>query len=173
MSKDTKFKKGTSGNPKGRPRKEAHRTAYDAILDQTVEVAIDGSSGELTTEEAIEQRLLKDAFAGKAMPMRKVLAMIEKREAFIAKKNDKGSSGVTLGFHHYSENAHDALRILEIAKPDMRVGGCRWNIDTWAAQAALSRPGRRSFSKSRKKDLELFIFDAHLLRWPKGRICDE
>ena len=169
MSKDGKFQKGISGNPKGRPKKEGHRTAYDVILDQTVTVTIEGSSDELTTEEAIKQRLLKDAFASEATAMRKVLKMIERREAFIAKKRDKGSSGVTLGFHYYSDNAQDALRILEIAEPDMRVGGVRWNIHTWAAQAALSRPGRRSFAKSMKKKLEFFIFDAHLLRWPKGR----
>jgi hypothetical protein len=44
----------------------------------------------------------------------------------------------------------------------------RLMFHTWAAQAAISRPGRRVLDDSVKKNLKFFTFDAGKLRWPKG-----
>lgn len=46
-----------------------------------------GKERELTVEEALQQQTLKDALADKRMAIRKVLKMIEKREAALTKKN--------------------------------------------------------------------------------------
>lgn len=174
MSKDTRFSKGRSGNPKGRPRKNCEEgTVYDVILDQRLAGTIDGVTEQLTPEEAIEQQLLKDAFAGKTMAIRKVLKMIEKRQSALStRKSDKWP--VLPSIDRFSSgSANEALRILELAAPDERVGNVRWNIANWAAQAALSRPGRRKFTAAQKKEIEFFTRDAHLLRWPAGRIDDD
>ena len=177
MSKDTRFKKGQSGNPKGRPRKgheqESNRFSYDVILDKRIATTANGKVEDLSLEEAIEQRLLKDALDGNVLAARKILKMIEKREAAINKAKARQSSNTSIELHHSSDNAKRALLILKIARPDERVGGCRWNIETWAAQAALSRPGRRKFTKRQKENIEFFTRDPHTLHWPKGRICDD
>ncbi len=174
MSKDTKFQKGISGNPKGRPKKQRDMgTVYDVILDQHVTGTIEGRSEELTTEEAIEQRLLKDAFAGKAMAMRKVLKMIEKWQAALSIPKTRKRPVLPDIERFSSASANEALSILGIASPHTEMGEVRWNISNWAVQAALSRPGRRKLSAAQRRDIELFTSDAELLRWPAGRIDDE
>ncbi len=174
MSKNGRFEKGTSGNSKGRPKKQRDQgTVYDVILDQYVTGTIEGLSEELTTEEAIEQRLLKDAFAGKAMAMRKVLAMIEKWQAALSKPKTRERPVLPDIERFSSASANEALSILGIAEPHNEMGEVRWSISNWAVQAALSRPGRRKYSAAQRRDIELFTCDAELLRWPAGRIDDE
>ncbi len=150
-----------------------HRLSYDVILDQTLTTGQDGKAIELSLEEALEQQLLKEALAGKPMATRKVLQMIEEREEAFNKGKAESNIDVTHELHYSPDNANEALRILGIAEPDMRVGGVRWNIHTWATQAALSRPGRKKFTPRQKKDIDFFTFHPEELRWPKGRIDDE
>ena len=88
MSKDTRFKPGQSGNPKGRPPKprRPNISAFEIVLDKRLVATVGGKERELTVEEVLQQQTLKDALAGKRMAIRKVLKMIEKREAALAKK---------------------------------------------------------------------------------------
>ena len=44
----------------------------------------------------------------------------------------------------------------------------RWFLETWATQAALSRPGRRKFERKDIEDIKFFTADSDTLRWPKG-----
>ena len=174
MSRNSRFKKGSSGNPRGRPRKSRGQgTVYDVILDQRIAGSIDGAPDELTPEEAIEQQLLKNAFDGKAMAIRKVVKMIEKWQSALSGHKVDVPPKITDVERFSSDSANDALLILEIAAPDMRVGGVRWNISTWATQAALSRPGRKKFNAKQVREIKYFTFHPHKLRWPKGRINDE
>ncbi|WP_421992475.1 DUF5681 domain-containing protein [Qipengyuania sp.] len=173
MSKDTRFRKGRSGNPKGRPRKSAGGAPFDIILDKRIPGVVNGEQRELTAEEAMQRQTLKDAFAGKRLAIRRVLKWIEERDAFLNRKRGKVFPVRKLVLHYSSDNANAALDILGIAEPDMRVGGVRWNVHTWATQAALSRPGRRKFNAKQVKDIKFFTFHPHKLRWPKGRIYDE
>lgn len=62
------------------------------------------------------------------------------------------------------------MLILGIAAPDPEFLS-RWKVSTWATQAALSRPGRRTFTDKDVKDIEFFTSDPGTLRWPRGRIA--
>ena len=170
MSKGTRFLKGQSGNPKGRPRKprRPNVSAFEIVLDKRLTASVGGKERELTVEEVLQQQTLKDALAGKRMAIRKVLKMIEKREAALAKRNPAQSTPITREIHHSSDNANEAMRILQIAEPDPSHPN-RWKVNAWATQAALSRPGRRKFNKRDVESIRLFTDDPDTLRWPRGR----
>lgn len=170
MSKDTRFKLGQSGNPKGRPRKprRPNVSAFEIVLDKRLMATFGGKERELTVEEVLQQQTLKDALAGKRMAIRKVLKMIEKREVALAKKNKVPRSPVRMERHYDPDSANEALRILDIAAPDPTHPG-RWKVNAWATQAALSRPGRRKYAERETSDIEFFTFDPETLRWPSGR----
>lgn len=170
MSKDTRFKPGQSGNPKGRPPKprRPNVSAFEIVLDKRMTATIGGKERELTLEEVLQQQTLKDALAGKRMAIRKVLKMIEKREAALAKKNGGQPKPISIESHHNSDNANEAMRILDIAQPD-DTHPKRWKLSTWATQAALSRPGQKKLPTEDVKSIKFFTFDADALRWPRGK----
>jgi hypothetical protein len=76
------WKKGQSGNPKGRP--PGHRNlaaALTAVLHESVSVAIDGEEREMTKLEAVTRRLVDKAVNGDPRVMQQLLAEIHKNEA--------------------------------------------------------------------------------------------
>lgn len=166
----SRFKPGQSGNPNGRPRKPRRPdvSAFEIVLDKRMTATIGGKERELTVEEVLQQQTLRDALAGKRMAIRKVLKMIEKREVALAKKNATKGKPIAIEHHFHSDNANEATRILGIAEPEPGFES-RWKVHTWAAQAALSRPGNRKFTDKDVQDIKFFTFDPETLRWPRGR----
>ena len=171
MSKDTRFQPGQSGNPRGRPRRprRPNLSAFEIILDKTLQTTRDGCPSEASIEEALQQQTLKDALAGKRMAIRQILKMIEKREVALAKKNRPRETPVKMVTHSAAGNANEAMRILDIAEPDPSHPK-RWKLNAWAPQAALSRPGRKKFRQRDVEQIKFFTNDAETLRWPPGRI---
>jgi Family of unknown function (DUF5681) len=168
---DTRFRKGQSGNPKGRPRnRRPHNSAFDIIFDKTLTVTQNGKQRELTVDEALELQTYQAALKGSRMAIRKVLKMIAKREAALAKTYRPENKPITVEAHYTSDNADEAMRLLGIADDDPGFGGKRLKVHAWATQAALSRPGRRKFARRDVDNIKFFTFDAETLRWPRGRI---
>lgn len=171
MSRDTRFKSGQSGNPKGRPKqRRPNISAFDIIFDRTLTVTQNGKQRELTIDEALQLQTYQAALKGSRMAIRKVLKMIEKREAALTKTNEPAPAPASIELQHPADNANQALRLLGIADDDPDFGGKRMKVHAWATQAALSRPGRRKFYRKDVDDIKFFTFGADTLRWPRGRI---
>lgn len=174
---DTRFEKGRSGNPSGRPRKRRpHISAFDIIFDKTLTVTQGGKERELTVDEALELQTYQAALKGSKMAVRKVLQMIEKRELALAKRIPVPSSPPgKIEVEHDSDNANEAMRILGIGNylddPHRPPDKLQFRLSAWATQAALSRPGRRKLEKKDVEDIKLMTIDADQLRWPRGRIA--
>ena len=166
----SRFQPGRSGNPEGRPPKprRPNVSAFEIILDKTLEITQNGQQREASVEEALQQQTLKDALAGKRMAIRKMLKMIEKREKALEQKNAVPQKKIELKCHYSADNANEALRILGIAEPDPGFP-TRWKVHAWAAQAALSRPGRKKFDHREVDDIKFFTFEPDTLKWPRGR----
>ena len=167
----TCFQPGQSGNPRGRPRKlrRSNVSAFEIILDKTLIISQNGEAREASVEEALQQQTLKDALAGKRLAIRKVLKMIETREKALEKKFPSPRQKVETKCHYDADNANEALRILGIAQPEPDFP-TRWKVHGWAAQAALSRPGRKKFDSREVDNIKFFTFNPGDLRWPRGRI---
>lgn len=173
MSSDTRFRKGQSGNPKGRPKKQRpHISAFDIVFDKTLAVTQGGKEQELTIEEALQYQTYQAALKGGKPAIRKVLKMIEKREVALAKMLPSIMHKSTLEHHYDANNADEAMRILGIIERDPFWGEehPRDRVATWATQAALSRPGRKKFDKKAIDNIRQFTMNSQELTWPRGRI---
>lgn len=84
----SRFRKGQSGNAKGRPRSppRPRASAFDIVIDRTLTVTQGGQARELTLEEALQHKTYQAAIAGNRAARREVLKMIAKREAWLATK---------------------------------------------------------------------------------------
>src|SRR5205809_7236768 len=84
----TRFRKGQSGNPKGRPRAGPRLppSAFDIVIDRTLTVTQNGKAREVMVEKALQQRTYQDAIAGSRLARREILKMIAKRETWLAAK---------------------------------------------------------------------------------------
>jgi hypothetical protein len=173
---DTRFAKGQSGNPAGRPKKRRpHISAFDIIFDKTLTVTQGGVERELTVDEALQLQTYQAALKGSKMAVRAVLKMIEKREVALAAKHLVATRPIEMKHRYSSDNARRALEILDIAVPDPGLPSApaetrRMMLRRWAAQAGLSRPGRKQLSERDVTDIKFFTLERDKLRWPKGRI---
>lgn len=141
MSSDTRFQKGQSGNPKGRPKtRRPHVSAFDIVFDKTLTVTQGGRERELTIDEALQLQTYQAALKGSKPAIRKVLRMIEKREAALAKRSPPSVGMSTVEHHYDADNADEAMRILGIIERDPFWGDehPRDRVATWATQAALN-----------------------------------
>jgi uncharacterized protein DUF5681 len=163
-----RFRKGTSGNPKGRPKSRGASSisAYAIIMDRTLTLTKDGKPHEVTLEEALQHRTYQEAINGNRAAQREVLKMIAKREKWFAAKRPV-SPVKFLMEPKDPDNANEALVLLGIAKPEPAWFN-RLRLQPWAVQAALSRPGRRRLSAEDVSNIKRCTHDAETLRWPAG-----
>ena len=174
--------------PRGRSRKAKAfevTSSFEVLLDKSLTVTQDGQAQELSAEEALQWKVYQDALDGKAMAVRKVLKMIQVRDAAIdkkakeeaqkAEKSKRGLSGLnTCNEYHSSKHADNAMILLNIARFDEereahgRFGRRQMLLEAWAVQAALSRPGGRRLSKQDQDTVLRQTADKHTLVWPRG-----
>lgn len=171
-----RFTKGQSGNPAGRPRKRRpHVSAFAIIFDKTLTVTRNGVERELTVDEALQLQTYQAALKGSRMAIRAVLKMIEKREEALAKKAPAQKvQAYKLGQEQDPRNADNAMLLLGIAVPDPAWSGpceygTRMKLATWAAQAALSRPGRRQLTDKDRDEIKRTTLNSSELKWPRQR----
>src|SRR5258708_27436437 len=73
----SRFAKGRSGNPAGRPRGRHHEAPYEAVLGQMVTIREGGTARQVTAAEAFLLQLTKRGLEGDGAAARESLAMIE------------------------------------------------------------------------------------------------
>jgi len=72
----TRFRKGQSGNPKGRPRASKNfKTIVRNVLNQAVPITIDGKTRRVTSQEALLEQMRRDAFQGNRHARDKLLEL--------------------------------------------------------------------------------------------------
>jgi Family of unknown function (DUF5681) len=174
------FQKGQSGNPKGRPRKQAAlpdatRSAFEIVIEKRVKVTQGGVDQELSLEEALQRRTYHDALAGNRAARRVVLKMIAKREKAIADRGPRIMTSVTRKIEPTEpRNADAAMCLLGIAAPDKvreedNPGAIL--LEPWAVQAALGRRrGSKALTTQNVGEIKRCTRAPETLRWPRGTI---
>jgi hypothetical protein len=175
------FRKGHSGNPKGRPRKQralpdAPRSAFEIVLEKRVTVTQAGIDQELSLEEALQLRTYQDALAGNRTARREVLKMIAKREKAMA---DRGlrtpptRPSVTTKISPDPRNADAAMCLLGIAAPNKSREEHDPDailLEPWAVQAALRRRrGGKALTMKDVSDIKRCTRAPETLQLPRRR----
>lgn len=173
----SRFRKGQSGNPKGRPRKPKPAkgtSAFDIIIDKTLTVTRGGVPREVSVDEALQHKTYQEALAGNRAARRTVLKMIEKREKAIA-ASAGGTKAPRVKFmleHKTPETADEALQLLGVISPDTEhTRGHSMLIEPWAVQLAFSRRGGSERLTQEKIDrIRRATRDGDTVSWPRGRV---
>lgn len=161
----TRFKKGRSGNPKGRP-KNRHRSApYDAVLGQMVTIREDGRERRVTAAEAFLLQLTQKGLAGDSAATRASLDAIEKARL---ERDGNESDLETVIISAVSSGADAILGPLGIARlkyptDEARV---RWELNPWIVEAALERLGNQQLSEDEQREVWNATRTPHKVNWP-------
>lgn len=169
----TRFRKGASGNPKGRPRKQLPTaSAFDIVLEQTLTITQNGVERELSVDEALQLRTYQDALAGSRPARREVLKMIARREKWLADKLPVKASPITMEREYEARNADEALLLLGIAteKPTPSHYGVKnellLQLEPWVAEASFARAKRYRFDDKGIAEIRRCTRDADTILWP-------
>ena len=88
--KKHQFKKGVSGNPRGRPKgKKSFTALFKKLENEKITIQINGKTEKLTIEQAILKRVMIDSVAGKSSSARLYL---DTKQTILAMPETEGMS---------------------------------------------------------------------------------
>jgi len=170
----TRFRKGQSGNPGGRPkgRRADQPSAFDILFDRTLSVQHSGGTREMTVDEALEHKTYQQAIAGNQKARRDVLKMIIAREQALSSEQGPPVRPRLTFETGDPRNADEALQLLDIARLHRRSDAPQYPddrlmLEPWAVQAALNRRGLGALPAQDITLIENSTRDPASLRWPK------
>lgn len=163
--KATRFKKGQSGNPKGRPRNRRRDIPYDGVLGQMVTIREDGRERRVTAAEAFILQLTKKGLEGDSASARASLTAIENaRAARLARGEDVQQVRIrfrTFGLCCVVEGLGIGVLVNKTNKERARM-----LLKPWAIEAALARLGTHRLSAEEQQVVLASTGTPHKVRWP-------
>lgn len=162
----SRFRKGSSGNPRGRPKNRYKEVPYDTVLGQMVTIREDGRERRVTAAEAFLLQLTQKGLAGDSASARASLDAIEAARA----KRSVSTEGVSkIVIQSIRSGADAILEPLGIAKQrnstdEERV---RWELNPWIVEAALGRLGSKQLTRSEQKEVWDATRTPGKVRWPE------
>lgn len=161
----TRFRKGKSGNPKGRPRGSRSEVPYNSVLGQMVTVREDGREHRLTAAEAFILQLTQKGLAGDSAAARASLTAIETARAKRSASDDQGITRIVL-VGWCIEGVLETLGHV-VKKFPMDEKRVRWEINPWAVEAALARLGDRRLTETEQREVWNCTRTPKKVAWPE------
>lgn len=163
--KSTRFAKGRSGNPRGRPKNRHREIPYDTVLGQMVTIREDGRERRVTAAEAFLLQLTQKGLAGDSVATRASLDAIEGARA---KSFQSALAPTTIVVRLIGNGADSILNTLGIAMLKFPTDKkcARWELNPWIVEAALKRLGDRKLSEVEQREVRNATRTPHKVRWP-------
>lgn len=163
----TRFQKGTSGNPKGRPRNRKKDIPYDTVLGQMVTIREDDRERRVTAAEAFLLHLTRKGLAGDNAAARASLAAIESAREKRGAPEANLITEIRIVFMGFGVGS--ALKPLGIARKlhSLDQERVQWQIQPWIVEAALKRLGSRKLSLEEQREVWANTRTPERVKWPE------
>jgi hypothetical protein len=163
----TRFAKGRSGNPQGRPRGKAGQLPYESVLGQIVTVTENGQTKRITAAEAFLLKLMKDALAGDAAAMRDMLTTIEVAKTSRAAPDATAIKQIVFSVVKPGSVA-GALQHLRMGKKLCAfTDKARVLLEPWIVEAALARRGDEPLTVEEQRTVMAATRTPWKVKWPE------
>ena len=162
----SRFRKGQSGNPRGRPRNRHREIPYDAVLGQMVTIREEGRERRVTAAEAFLLQLTQKGLAGDSTAARASLEAIEAARSIRGDDTEQLKVIILKSVGNGANSILDDMNVTKLKFPsdENRV---RREINPWIVEAALDRLGDTRLSLAEQRE----IWDATRLptkvTWPE------
>lgn len=161
----TRFPKGQSGNPHGRPRGSRRQPPYEAVLGQLVTIRDGSRERRVTAAEAFLLQLAKRGLEGDGAAARATMDAIE--DAVSAGALDDCLPTTIVRNIVYPGSVNGALEPLRIArKLDPYRPTARMMIEPWIVEEALARLGERRMSRDEQEIILKAARTPDKVKWP-------
>jgi hypothetical protein len=162
----SRFRKGQSGNPRGRPRGRRNDPPYEAVLGQMVTIREDGAERRVTAAEAFLLHVTKQGLEGDSAAARAAMTAIDDARAVRWVRDGDGPLTLVVVFVTPG-SVNSALQPLRMArKLDRYRETARMALEPWIVEAALDRLGDRRLNVDEQETVVRATRTPHKVQWP-------
>jgi hypothetical protein len=162
----TRFAKGVSGNPKGRPKSVNKALPHDAVLGRKVKIRMDGRDTEVTAEEAFLLHIGKAGMDGDGSAARCTLEMLDKAQERQPKPTRISPPVIKFTVLEFG-SVSTAIELLRIARRlDAFRDTARIMLEPWIVEAALKRLGSRQLTQEEQETVYAATRTPSKVVWP-------
>lgn len=161
----TRFVKGRSGNPRGRPKNRHREIPYDTVLGQMVTIREDGRERRVTAAEAFVLQLTRKGLAGDSAAARASLAAIETARA--ARHTAGPDEVIRVLFIVYGVGVVLKELGMGIKRNPLSKEKVYWELRPWIVQAALDRLGDRVLTPEEQREVWKVTHQRDKVQWPQ------
>ena len=163
---ETRFKKGQSGNPRGRPKRRIEAPPYEAVLGQLVLIKTEnGQQRSVTLEEAFLRRIFNQGLNENIAAGIHSLKIIDRLKRIYNTTSTSNDEFVFINNFLFSVN--DAMLPLKMVQKLNRDGPSpRILMEPWLVEAALARLGSRVLTAEEQREVWGATHTPNKVRWP-------